>query len=126
VSTGRGRSRRPSLQEGAIADPYDLFVDGPYDAPTKKLTGLTLTAGDTDGYVYPEVIRTDLYRNRVRLTYLSHLSPNARQVARCRTRIAAWHAQEQRDRNGGPLTNPQRRGLAGIGVLVLFAVTLRM
>jgi len=43
-------------QEGINADPYDLFVDGPYDAPTKKLTDLTLNGW---GYRWIRLSRSD-------------------------------------------------------------------
>ena len=29
-------------QQGIEGTPYDLFLDGPYSAPNKKLTGLTV------------------------------------------------------------------------------------
>jgi maltose alpha-D-glucosyltransferase / alpha-amylase len=42
--------------EGMVADPYDLFVDGPYDAATKKLTGLALNGW---GYRWIRLARSD-------------------------------------------------------------------
>jgi maltose alpha-D-glucosyltransferase / alpha-amylase len=41
---------------GMNGAPYDLFVDGPYDAPTKKLTGLTLNGW---GYRWIRLSRSD-------------------------------------------------------------------
>ena len=41
---------------GMDGTPYDLFVDGPYAAPTKKLTGLDLNGW---GYRWIRLSRSD-------------------------------------------------------------------
>jgi maltose alpha-D-glucosyltransferase/alpha-amylase len=41
---------------GMDGAPYDLFVDGPYAAPTKKLTGLELNGW---GYRWIRLSRSD-------------------------------------------------------------------
>ena len=43
-------------QPGMNGDPYDLFVDGPYAAPTEKLTDLTLNGW---GYRWIRLSRSD-------------------------------------------------------------------
>jgi maltose alpha-D-glucosyltransferase/alpha-amylase len=43
-------------QSGMKGNPYDLFVDGPYEAPTNKLTGLTLNGW---GYRWIRLARSD-------------------------------------------------------------------
>ena len=46
-------------QPSMNGNPCDLFVDGPYPAPTERLTDLTLNGWDTDGSVYPEAIEAN-------------------------------------------------------------------
>jgi hypothetical protein len=43
-------------QPGMNGNPYDLFVDGPYPAPTEKLTDLTLNGW---GYRWIRLSRSD-------------------------------------------------------------------